>query len=102
MACRLGRWGALLGLRGCRPGPRTIYDRGKDGENGSALEGEPGVGKLTVVRRRCNQRRNPGGAGSTWLEGDEDADTDWLAGWPRRERPRRRGRGCGDRVHGGG
>jgi transcriptional regulator of acetoin/glycerol metabolism len=60
-----------LWLRGCRQ-VETIYDSGE----WLALEGEPGVGKLTVVRA-VHQRRNPAERFYV-LDATEAADTDWL------------------------
>ena len=63
--------GGALWLRGCRQ-VETIYDSGE----WLALEGEPGVGKLTVVRA-VHQRRNPAERFYV-LDATEAADTDWL------------------------
>jgi transcriptional regulator of acetoin/glycerol metabolism len=63
--------GGALWLRGCRQ-VETIYDSGE----WLALEGEPGVGKLTVVRA-VHQRRNPAERFYV-LDAAEAADTDWL------------------------
>jgi transcriptional regulator of acetoin/glycerol metabolism len=60
-----------LWLRGCRQ-VETIYDSGE----WLALEGEPGVGKLTVVRA-VHQRRNPAERFYV-LDAAEATDTDWL------------------------
>ena len=60
-----------LWLRGCRQ-VETIYDSGE----WLALEGEPGTGKLTVVRA-VHQRRNPAERFYV-LDAAEAADTDWL------------------------
>jgi transcriptional regulator of acetoin/glycerol metabolism len=63
--------GGALWLRGCRQ-VETIYDSGE----WLALEGEPGTGKLTVVRA-VHQRRNPAERFYV-LDATEAADTDWL------------------------
>jgi transcriptional regulator of acetoin/glycerol metabolism len=63
--------GGALWLRGCRQ-VETIYDSGE----WLALEGEPGVGKLTVVRA-VHQRRNPAERFYV-LDATEATDTDWL------------------------
>ena len=63
--------GGALWLRGCRQ-VETIYDSGE----WLALEGEPGVGKLTVVRA-VHQRRNPAERFYV-LDAAEATDTDWL------------------------
>jgi transcriptional regulator of acetoin/glycerol metabolism len=60
-----------LWLRGCRQ-VETIYDSGE----WLALEGEPGVGKLAVVRA-VHQRRNPAERFYV-LDATEATDTDWL------------------------
>ncbi|MGO9222005.1 MAG: sigma-54-dependent Fis family transcriptional regulator [Streptosporangiaceae bacterium] len=60
-----------LWLRGCRQ-VESVYDSG----DWLALEGEPGVGKLTVVRA-VHQRRNPAERFYV-LEAAEASDTDWL------------------------
>ncbi len=63
--------GGALWLRGCRQ-VETIYDSGE----WLALEGEPGVGKLTLVRA-VHQRRNPAERFYV-LDAAEATDTDWL------------------------
>jgi transcriptional regulator of acetoin/glycerol metabolism len=63
--------GGALWLRGCRQ-VETVYDSGE----WLALEGEPGTGKLTVVRA-VHQRRNPAERFYV-LDATEAADTDWL------------------------
>jgi transcriptional regulator of acetoin/glycerol metabolism len=63
--------GGALWLRGCRQ-VETMYDSGE----WLALEGEPGVGKLTVVRA-VHQRRNPAERFYV-LDAAEATDTDWL------------------------
>ena len=63
--------GGALWLRGCRQ-VETIYDSGE----WLALEGEPGTGKLTVVRA-VHQRRNPAERFYV-LDAAEATDTDWL------------------------
>ncbi len=60
-----------LWLRGCRQ-VESVYDSG----DWLALEGEPGVGKLTVVRA-VHQRRNPAERFYV-LDAAEATDTDWL------------------------
>ncbi len=60
-----------LWLRGCRQ-VESVYDSGE----WLALEGEPGVGKLTLVRA-VHQRRNPAERFYV-LDAAEAADTDWL------------------------
>jgi len=60
-----------LWLRGCRQ-VESVYDSGE----WLALEGEPGVGKLTLVRA-VHQRRNPAERFYV-LDAAEVADTDWL------------------------
>ena len=60
-----------LWLRGCRQ-VEAVYDSGE----WLALEGEPGVGKLTLVRA-VHQRRNPAERFYV-LDAAEAADTDWL------------------------
>ncbi len=60
-----------LWLRGCRQ-VESVYDSG----DWLALEGEPGVGKLTVVRA-VHQRRNPAERFYV-LDAADAADTDWL------------------------
>ena len=63
--------GGALWLRGCRQ-VEAVYDSGE----WLALEGEPGVGKLTLVRA-VHQRRNPAERFYV-LDAAEAADTDWL------------------------
>jgi transcriptional regulator of acetoin/glycerol metabolism len=63
--------GGALWLRGCRQ-VETVYDSGE----WLALEGEPGVGKLTVVRA-VHQRRSAAERFYV-LEAAEATDTDWL------------------------
>ncbi len=63
--------GGALWLRGCRQ-VESVYDSG----DWLALEGEPGVGKLTVVRA-VHQRRNPAERFYV-LDAAEATDTDWL------------------------
>ena len=63
--------GGALWLRGCRQ-VETVHDSGE----WLALEGEPGVGKLTLVRA-VHQRRNPAERFYV-LDAAEAADTDWL------------------------
>ena len=63
--------GGALWLRGCRQ-VESVYDSGE----WLALEGEPGVGKLTVVRA-VHQRRNPAERFYV-LDATEATDTDWL------------------------
>jgi transcriptional regulator of acetoin/glycerol metabolism len=60
-----------LWLRGCRQ-VESVYDSGE----WLALEGEPGVGKLTLVRA-VHQRRNPAERFYV-LDAAEATDTDWL------------------------
>ncbi len=60
-----------LWLRGCRQ-VESVYDSGE----WLALEGEPGVGKLTLVRA-VHQRRNPAERFYV-LDAADVADTDWL------------------------
>jgi transcriptional regulator of acetoin/glycerol metabolism len=63
--------GGALWLRGCRQ-VESVYDSG----DWLALEGEPGVGKLTLVRA-VHQRRNPAERFYV-LDAAEVTDTDWL------------------------
>jgi len=63
--------GGALWLRGCRQ-VESVYDSG----DWLALEGEPGVGKLTVVRA-VHQRRNPAERFYV-LDAADAPDTDWL------------------------
>jgi transcriptional regulator of acetoin/glycerol metabolism len=63
--------GGALWLRGCRQ-VESVYDSGE----WLALEGEPGVGKLTLARA-VHQRRNPAERFYV-LDAAEAADTDWL------------------------
>ena len=63
--------GGALWLRGCRQ-VESVYDSA----DWLALEGEPGVGKLTVVRA-VHQRRNPAERFYV-LDAAEATDTDWL------------------------
>jgi transcriptional regulator of acetoin/glycerol metabolism len=60
-----------LWLRGCRQ-VESVYDSG----DWLALEGEPGVGKLSLVRA-VHQRRNPAERFYV-LDAAEATDTDWL------------------------
>jgi len=61
-----------LWLRGCHQ-VETIYDSG----DWLALQGEPGVGKLAVLRA-VHQRRNPAGRFHV-LDATDAADQDWPA-----------------------
>jgi transcriptional regulator of acetoin/glycerol metabolism len=61
-----------LWLRGCHQ-VEAVYDSG----DWLALQGEPGVGKLAVLRA-VHQRRNPAGR-FHMLDAAEAADQDWLA-----------------------
>ena len=61
-----------LWLRGCHQ-VEAVYDSG----DWLALQGEPGVGKLAVLRA-VHQRRNPAGRFHV-LDAAEAADQDWLA-----------------------
>jgi sigma-54 dependent transcriptional regulator, acetoin dehydrogenase operon transcriptional activator AcoR len=63
--------GGALWLRGCRQ-VEAVYDSGE----WLALEGEPGVGKLTVVRA-VHQRRNAAGRFYV-LDAAQATDNDWL------------------------
>ncbi len=62
-----------LWLRGCHE-VEAVYDSG----DWLALEGEPGVGKLALIRA-VHQGRNPTGRLRT-LDAADGADRDWLAG----------------------